>query len=203
MARIPYVDAADVPDRDLLVTAQDPGDLPPEIDHLLESPVRNVYRALGHNPATAGAFRGYMGTVWRESGLDVRQRELVILTAARAANNAYEFHQHVRHAIAAGISPAVIRGLTAEPADLDGLGEAERALVRYADAVCRRTVDDRRYDALASHFGESTVVGTTMLAAGYHGLARALEAFDVDTEEAFVGWNLETLGDERDEERRA
>lgn len=193
MARIQFVDPDTFPEKELLKTAHEPDELPSELDQLLESSIRNVYLALANNKPATRTFREWMGTVWQEAGLTARHRELVILTAARSSDSSYEWHQHVRHAITAGISKAEIRAISADPSDPDLFEGFERAIIRYANGVCTGSVDDELYDSLANHATDDTVIGVTMLAAGYLGLARMLHALDVETEEEFVGWSLERL----------
>jgi len=74
MARVPYADASDVPD---------------EYEELLESSLQekplHVYRSLGNNPEVLAGLRSFLGSLWTDSGLSDRDRELVILAAAREA----------------------------------------------------------------------------------------------------------------------
>ena len=79
MARVPYVDASDVPD---------------EYEDLLESSLQgkplHVYQSIGNNPAVLAGFRSFLGSLWTDSGLTDRERELVILAVARETGNRYE-----------------------------------------------------------------------------------------------------------------
>lgn len=194
MARIHYVDPESFSETELLKTAHEPEELPEELQPLLESPIRNVYRALANNEPATRAFREWMGTVWQQAGLSIRERELVILTAARTVDSRYEWHQHVRHAITAGIEPEEIIAISTNPGDPQGFEPREQALITYAHGVCADTVTDAMFESFATFVDQETVVGTTMLAAGYLGLAHMLHAMEVDTEEPFVGWELERLG---------
>ncbi|MFC7157026.1 carboxymuconolactone decarboxylase family protein [Halomarina halobia] len=193
MVRIPYVDPDDLPEenRNLLETSMDAGDLEEAHEHLFSTETRNVHRAIGNNPAVLRGFRSSNTTLWNESGVTERQRELVILATARAIDSRYEWHQHVRHALGAGLTPDEIRAIARE--DYDSFSDPEAALLTYVAALTQGEVEDDQYTGVAAQFDDSTVVGITMLASKYVGLARALAAFDVDTEEPFVGWGLERL----------
>lgn len=193
MARVPYVDPEDLPadDQGLLRTSMDEADLPEAYRHLQSTAVRNVHRAIGNNRPVLRAFREMVGTTWRGSGLTGRERELVILAVARATDSRYEWHQHVRHALAAGLEPGEIRAVSR--GDHDGFAPDERALLAYAGATATGSVEDAHHDALPDRFDAADRVGITMLASAYTGLARALDAMAVEPEEPFVGWDLDGL----------
>lgn len=193
MVRIPYVDPEDLPEENqhLLKTSMDAGDLEEAYQHLFSTEARNVHRAIGNNPAVLEGFRTSNATLWNEAGVTERQRELVILATARALDSRYEWHQHVRHALGVGLTPEEIRAVAR--GDYDEFPETEAALLAYVAALAQGEVDDDQHARVAAQFDDSAVVGITMLASGYVGLARALAAFDVDPEEPFVGWDLDGL----------
>lgn len=173
----------------------DEDDLPEEHRHLLESTLQdgkplNIYRAFGNNPPVLAGLRGFLGALWEETGLTPYRRELVILTVAGEMDSQYEWHQHVRIAREAGVSDGEIRAISR--GRFDGFDPGERALVSYARAVVRGAVDDERHDALCEHVDDATAVGTATLAGAYLMVARLLDAFAVETEEPFLGWDLET-----------
>lgn len=178
MARVPYVDETALPTQhqDLLVSA-------------LQGKELNIYRAIGNNPEALYGLRTFLGTLWRDSGLDPDQRELVILAVSHEADSAYEWHQHVAIARDIGISDDDI--LAIADGDLDHFDHSDQILILYALAVVRDTVDDDCHAALAARHGPETVVGVTALASGYLLVGRLLAALDVDTETPFVGWRLE------------
>lgn len=193
MARIPPIDPDDVPesDRDLLRTRMSPESLDEAYRHLFSRTERNVHLTLANNPDLLETFRRTNAEVYDGAGLSKREREIVILTVAAETDSRYEWHQHVRHAMFAGFTPEEVRAIAdGDPATFD---EYETALHRYAAAFVRGTVDDATHAALADHVDEETLVGVAILASRYVGLAKVLEAFDVETEEPFVGWDLEGL----------
>lgn len=181
MARIPYADAEDLPSeyRELLVSS------------LQGKPV-NVYRAIGNNPEVLHGLRTFLGSLWEESGLDDHSRELVILTVCREAPSPYEWHQHVNIARDVGIDDAKIEAIAKR--EYDEFDRPEQLLVEYVSAVVTDDVTDELYEDVAAQYTDSQLVGITGLAGGYTGLARMLEAFDVETETSFVGWEIERDG---------
>jgi alkylhydroperoxidase family enzyme len=181
MTRVPYVDESALPtDRqDLLVSA-------------LQGKELNIYRAIGNNPAVLYGLRTFLGSLWRDSGLDPEGRELVILAVTGEIDSAYEFHQHVAIARDIGVSDSDILAVAA--GDFDGFDPGDRRLIEYALAVVRGTVDDECHDALAASHRPETVVGVAALAGGYLLVGRLLAALAVETESPFNGWRLENEG---------
>ncbi|MCL7418282.1 MAG: carboxymuconolactone decarboxylase family protein, partial [Halalkalicoccus sp.] len=147
----------------------------------------HVYRALGNNPEVLAGLRGFLSSLWSDSGLSDRERELVILAVTREIGNEYEFHQHVNIARDVGIDDGTIGAVSrGEFDDLDG---EEAALLRYALAVVGGEVEDRDHDAITERYDESAVVGVAALAEGYTALGGIIDALGVELEEEFVGWD--------------
>lgn len=193
MARVPLRIETDLPDdKQHLLTSFRPK-IPPGYEHLLSREQRNVYRALAHAPASLEAFRAMGGAIREETGFTPRERELVILTAARELDSAYEWHQHVRIGLTEGLTPEEIRAIADADYGADGFDESERVLMEYTAAYVTGDVPEDTFKALADATDHRTVVATGMLAGMYLVIARQMTALDVETEEPFVGWQLEHL----------
>lgn len=178
MARVPYATADELPadTRDLLVSA-------------LQGRALHVYRAIGNNPAILAGLRAFLGSTWTDSGLTDRQRELVILAAARAARSTYEWHQHTRIARDDHLTIEEISAVGAGA--FEAFDDDDRVLLEYATAVAMGTVDDELHRAVRDVLGDDgAVVGAAATAAGYLGLSRIIDACGVELEggESFVGW---------------
>ncbi len=195
MARISLIDHDDLPpdDRDLLDVLSDPDAVPDEYRHLISSPTRNVFRTIGHLPAVLRAFRDLGGALWEETDLTTRQRELIILALAREHDSRYVWHQHVRIALSNGLTKEELERLSTS--DRDDFPEEERLLIRYALAFSAGEVDDPLHAEAAEVFEERTLVGVGMIAGYYLTIFRLMDGLDVETEEHFVGWELERLVD--------
>ncbi|WP_318567244.1 carboxymuconolactone decarboxylase family protein [Salinigranum marinum] len=191
MTRVPLVERADLPPekRPLLDTLDD--ESPPETrGHGLSGGTLNVYRSLANDVGLLEAFRRYGTAVWEGIELTPQEREIVILATAAAAGSEYEWHQHVRVALDAGVPTAQIRAVSG---DRDALPPERAALAAYTERFVEGSVDDASVDRLRRFFHATTLVGVGQLAGLYLGLARQLDALDVDTEGPFVGWELERL----------
>ncbi|MEO8538791.1 MAG: carboxymuconolactone decarboxylase family protein [bacterium] len=181
MARLPLVNRSDIPEDLVYVwdrTAA--GNLPP-----------NIFRLLGNNPELWRAYLRLGNGLWANCGLDLPTRELVILRTAILHHSLYEWHQHVRIGREAGLSDERILGLH-HWRQSDLFSEAERAMLGYVDAVgASDHPSDDAHNQLAQHFDASTMVGINLLTGFYGMTAKFLGAMEAETEEPFVGWQLE------------
>lgn len=193
MARIDLADAGDLPEdrRHLVETLSTTEGLPEEYHHLIEDPERNVYRAIARRPPLLEPFRAFGRAVWEHCGLSARERELAILAVGAELRAEYEFHQHVRIALREGIDPEEIRAVVA--GEDDRFDVDERVLLSYVRRYVTREVDDTVCGALAAAYDEPTVVGTSLLAGVYAMVGLLGDALALETEEPFVGWDLEGL----------
>lgn len=178
MARVPHV-------------TQD--DLDPEYQDKIVSSLQgerlNVYSAIGTNQAVLVGLREFLSSLWSDSGLTDRQRELVILAASSEIRSEYEWHQHVNIARGAGLSDEEIAAVARD--DRSALSPGEQGLVAYARAVARGRVTDPIHEAMREQFDDETIVGIAATAAGYVGLGHVIDALGVEIEdgEPFVGWD--------------
>lgn len=193
MARLSYVDPSDLPadERELLDTLSDDDVDAADRRHSLRGGTLNVYRALGRNLALLEGFRSFASVAWTESGLSPHEREVVILATAYYADSAYEWQQHVRVALDAGMDPEQLLAISRETPDR--LAPEHAALVAYVQRFVDGRVTDETHERLTAHYDETVVLGVGMLSGCYLGLARVLQALEVDLESTFVGWDLENL----------
>lgn len=193
MARVPYLEPADLPaeKRDALDALSDDDEEGETKADDERAGIRNVYRAMANNPTALEAFRAHGSTLWHEGGLSAVDREIVILATARAANSRYEWHQHVRIAREEGISDEQL--LAVSTGALDELDPEHAAIVEYVGRFVDDEVDDEVHDRLAAHYDDEQLTGVAAIAGLYLGLARLLQSLDVEVEaeETFVGWELE------------
>lgn len=191
MARIQLANPEDVPaeKRDLLDSLSDADE--PAVEHSLEGGTLNVYRALGRNLEILEGFREFGSTLWSASDLTTLERELVILATSYHTGLEYEWHQHVRVSIDEGIPPETILAISMDR--LDELEADHALLVEYVESFVTGDVDDDLHERLAGAYPDEKIVGITMLSGLYLGLARFLQALDVELEAPFVGWELENL----------
>ncbi|MFC6941473.1 carboxymuconolactone decarboxylase family protein [Salinirubellus sp. GCM10025818] len=193
MVRIDFADPEDLPEerRESLESLSPKQGLPEKYHHLIESPVRNIYRTIGRSPPLLVAFREFGRTVWEECGLEPRQRELVILATGRALDAAYEWHQHVRVGLSEGLTPEEIAAIGADRRE--AFEGRDRALVEFAAGFATGSLDVPTLEMFVDYFDERTAVGTGVLVGLYSVIGLVESGFDLGTEEPFVGWGLDGL----------
>ena len=98
MARLPYLEAADLPaeHRDLLARGI------------------NLHKLLAHSPAAARAFSGLGGHIRFGSKLDPRLRELAILQVGYLTKSDYEYSHHIKIGHDFGVTDDDIRAMIDE-----------------------------------------------------------------------------------------
>jgi 4-carboxymuconolactone decarboxylase len=116
---------------------------------------------------------------------DQRLTELAILSTAREVRSQYEWTSHEPLAQRAGLEQEVI-DLVRDRTDLDavgdvqGLGDVERTIIRFArEVVSEEKVAADTYARAVAHFGQKGVMDLAGLI-GYYGFVNVtLKAFDV------------------------
>jgi alkylhydroperoxidase family enzyme len=146
---------------------------------------RHIFRAWAHNPAVLEATLEYLDTLY--SQLTPREKELVILTVARARGARYEWHQHVDIARDEGVTTGEMRAIGG--GDFSQFPESELVVVQYARAVAAGEVTDQIHAALTRHCDSSEIVAIGLLVDFYVGLCNYVASVDLPFEGGeFVGW---------------
>lgn len=145
----------------------------------------NLYRALLHAPALAGAWLDFNNAVRFKTSLEDRLRELAIVRIAYLNGARYVVSIHrSRYAEAAGVSRAEVDALKSWNRSKH-FAPRERAMLAYADAMIRDVkVPATVFRALRRQFDERKLVELTVLIAAYNMHTRVLRALDVDAESA-------------------
>lgn len=137
-----------------------------------------VTRTFARHPALAAARIG-SNYVNRQSTLDPRHRELMILRTGWDCQSEYEWAQHVGSVGRAREMGMPVENIARGP-DTPGWNAAERALLTAADELYRdSTVSDRTWATLSTHLDATGVVNALISAANYRQVSMALNAFGV------------------------
>jgi alkylhydroperoxidase family enzyme len=142
----------------------------------------NLYRMLLHSPPLAEGWLAFFTAVRQKGTLAGRHRELAIMRIAVLNGADYEFDAHVPFALAEGLTRAQLDALRANAVP-EGLTEADRAVIAYADAMTREVhVGDEVFARVRSQFAERELVELTVTIAGYNCVSRFLEAMKIEHE---------------------
>lgn len=139
----------------------------------------NIFRTLVRHP---GLFRRWLpfGGKLLTGKLPGRDRELLILRTAFNCRSAYEWAQHARIAIAAGISEEEIVRVVEGP---DAWTEGDATLLRAADELHQRShISDETWSELAEMYDETQLIEVPMVVGHYHLVAFTLNSLGVPVE---------------------
>lgn len=135
------------------------------------------------SPRIATAFLELQFSEEKETSLDERVRQVVILTIGSVWKAPYELYAHAAAARNAGFSGDAIDALSAGEAPT-GLNEQERVAQQFSLHLAReRGVSDEIYRTAVRQFGEKGLVDMVMLAGCYHLVCSLLNAFAVPAPE--------------------
>ncbi|RYE69425.1 MAG: carboxymuconolactone decarboxylase family protein [Oxalobacteraceae bacterium] len=168
MARIPYFDLEKAPQE--------------YRDMLAGRPPLNLYRMLPHATSIAPGFLAMGRGILRESALDPKIREIVILRVGMLSDASYELHQHKRVARRVGLSEEKIAALQAG-ADEPVFDHVESKVIRFTDEVVRNVkATNQAFDVLQSDFSHREIAEIVLTIGFYMMVCRFLENFEVDIE---------------------
>ncbi|MGK7867180.1 carboxymuconolactone decarboxylase family protein [Falsiroseomonas sp. E2-1-a20] len=167
MARLPYLD---------------PADLAPEDRPLLVRPV-NLYRAMVNSPGMTRAFLGLAHHIRHTSVLDGRLRELAILQMGWTARSPYEWSHHVAISRDFGVTDADIAAIAVESrGEASSLEPAARVVLRAAREMAAGDLSAEGFAALEEHLDAVSVTDLLVIIAFYAGVVRFLAAARIDVE---------------------
>lgn len=141
--------------------------------------ISGPFAVLLNSPELAGRV-GHLGAYVRFEGeLDDEDRELAILTTARAFDCAYEWAAHAPIAREVGVREEAI-DVVADALPVEDLEVRERRIVEYGRELFEdHGVSDTTFEAAFEAFGESGITELTGTMGYYAMLACVLNAFEV------------------------
>jgi alkylhydroperoxidase family enzyme len=146
-------------------------------------PVLNIFMTMARDPAAAKAFLAWGGYILsRQNGLPAREREIVILRIGFLCKSGYEFTQHTRIGLNAGLSDDEIerikRGAEA------GWSEADAALIRACDDLhANQFVTDAHWAGLGRFYDDKQKMDLVYTCGQYTQVSMLLNSFGVQLDE--------------------
>jgi len=144
----------------------------------------NIFRTMAHDPASLTAFLGWGGYILsKKNGLPAREREIVILRTGFNCRSGYEFTQHTRIGMNAGLSEADIAAIKQGPSAASW-NPADRALLTACDELhARQFIGDPTWAELAAHFDRKQCMDLVYTVGQYTQVSMALNSFGVQLDE--------------------
>lgn len=158
--------------------------------------VLNIFRTLVRAPEALKAFLGWGSYVLsKQNALDARLREIVILRTGFLCGSGYEFTQHTRIGLNAGLTGAEIEAIKQGPS-APGWSDIDRAALTACDELVRdHFVSDATWAALAD-LGDKGRMDLVFTVGQYTQVSMALNSFGVQLDEG------QTLAPELDRRAR-
>ena len=141
--------------------------------------VINIFATLARAPKALTRFQQWGAYVLsRRNSLPEREREIVILRVGYLCKSGYEFTQHTRIGLAAGLTEADISNIKKGAGA--GWSAADAALIRAADElVGDHFVSDATWAALKAHFDEKQRMDVVFTVGQYTQVSMFLNTFGV------------------------
>jgi alkylhydroperoxidase family enzyme len=171
MARVPYLDAEDLPE---------------EHKPLLSRPI-NLFRALVNSPGAAKAMSGLGGYIRHGSQLDGRVRELAILQVGWLAKSPYEWSHHVKIGKDFGLNDTDIEALKAETAGkTTSLSPLERLALKGArEMAVGGEMTEATFKDLEEHLQHDLLIDLIVTIGFYCAVVRILLSLGIDVEHSY------------------
>ncbi|NQW09659.1 MAG: carboxymuconolactone decarboxylase family protein [Alphaproteobacteria bacterium] len=173
MARVPYLDAEDLPEADR---------------DLLQRPIA-LNRALVNSPGLARGWRGLAQYIRYGSPLDPRLRELAIIQVGYLTRSEYEYSHHTKLGIEQfGVTPEDILAIARETDHGGGdFPELETAVLRAArEMVTNLAVADDTFAVLSRWLSIEMVTDLIVTIGFYCGVVRILASLQIDVEDDYA-----------------
>ncbi len=162
-------------------------ELTPEQAEALEpmrpGPVLNIFRTLAHAPKALARFNSWGGYVLsRRNDLAAREREIVILRTGFLCKSGYEWTQHVRIGLQAGLTEDEIARLK-QGAEA-GWSAADAALIRASDELhAGQFITEPTWAELGRRFTPKQCMDVVFTAGQYTQVSMMLNTFGVQLDE--------------------
>lgn len=141
--------------------------------------ILNIFRTLVRAPKALARFNAWGGYVLsRRNDLPAREREIVILRTGYLCKSGYEFTQHARIGLEAGLTAAEIEN-TKRGADA-GWSTADAALIRATDELhADQFISDSTWNTLCRNFTEKQCMDVVFTVGQYTQVSMMLNTFGV------------------------
>jgi 4-carboxymuconolactone decarboxylase len=139
-------------------------------------PMPGILGLLGHHPALGANWLSFSAGLLEDPVLDPRDRELLILRVAWRTQCRYEWAQHARMAISAGLTAEQVAAV-ASPDDVACWDTAQQDLLLAADQMIEgHQVADATWECLAGRFDQRALLEVLFVIGSYVCLALVLNS---------------------------
>jgi len=141
----------------------------------------NIFTTLARYPKLLKRWQVFGNHVLAKSTLPARERELVILRTGHLCKSGYEFHQHTRIGLAAGLTSDEIAKLQRAASEWTG---KDAALIRATDELhADQFISEVTWKELAQSWNQQQLMDLVFAIGQYTLVSMALNSFGVQIEE--------------------
>jgi 4-carboxymuconolactone decarboxylase len=139
-------------------------------------PMPGILGLLGHHPALGANWLSFSAGLLEDPVLEPLDRELLILRVAWRTQCRYEWAQHARMALSAGLTAEQVAAV-ASPADVACWSPAQQDLLLAADQMIEgHRVADATWERLAGRFDQRALLEVLFVIGSYVCLALVLNS---------------------------
>ena len=181
--------------------APDPATVPENLrEFLTQFPADEMFTMLTHSPTTVKPFITLAQALYTSLNLQVRDRELAILTLADAVGGEFVFAQHIPISEKAGIDDESRQAIRDRDHDSPELTDRDRAVIRFTTELANaQPVSDATFDALRRYLPDREVVELLHVCGYYWTLSRLCTVLQVDLTRLYADVTVEGFNDDDDD----
>ncbi|MEZ5658166.1 MAG: carboxymuconolactone decarboxylase family protein [Burkholderiaceae bacterium] len=144
----------------------------------------NIFRTQLAHPDAMQGFLGFGSYVLsKRNTLPAREREIIVLRVGYLCASGYEWAQHTRIGMNAGLTQAEIDRIKQGP-EAEGWSPADRALLRAADELhADQFISDARWHELCQHFDQRQCIDLVYTVGQYTLVSMLLNTLGVQLDE--------------------
>ena len=156
--------------------------------------VYNVIKTMMHNMPLFNSFNVLGRHIMSDSSLEPRLREILIMRVGWNTECEYQWGQHVRMSLPAGLT-AEDHERIKEGAAAQGWSELESALITAVDELLSDTmISDETFTVLARHLNTEQITDAIFTVGHYNMVAMGLNSLGVQREPGVVGFDGQPAG---------
>jgi 4-carboxymuconolactone decarboxylase len=145
----------------------------------------NIFTTLVRHPKLLKRWQVFGGHILSKSSLPPRERELLILRTGHLCKSAYEFHQHTRIGLDAGLTASEIEQLT-QPSG--NWSERDATLIRACDELhADQMISDETWQKLKASWDEKQLIDLLFTVGQYTLVSMVLNTLGIQIESSNKG----------------
>jgi 4-carboxymuconolactone decarboxylase len=150
--------------------------------------IYNIFLTMGRHPEMMKKWQVFSDYILNESTLPGREREILILRIGWLCRSEYEFGQHTRIGIKAGLSTEEILRITKDPEAAEW-SPFDKALLSAVDELHSHAfISDATWDILSKKYTEQQMIDLVMTVGTYNLVSMFLNTLGVQPDPKLVGF---------------